>query len=395
MSAAPANKAAPSAPVEPSAATRPVVVAHLLHTMAYGGVETIIINWLRAVDRDRVEPHLICFANPGETERPFVEAARRAGLSISTIPWSRRKPVFRAARALHRRLDEIGADVLHVHNTYAEIVGLIAARRAGVKILNTLYVWSDFGWKRNVQQWVSSRIIRRFDLVTSQCEQTMRDTTRRGVPAAMQRVLISGAPPSEVSVNQRQRRANRERFGAGDDHLVLANIARLYPEKAQDRLLHCFKRIHEARPNTRLWILGTGPLEEDLRATIRALDLDDAATLCGFVPDATSMAWSADIQVHPSRAEGVPLAICEGMVGAMPIVATAVGGVPEMIQHERTGLLVDFGDDEAFVRQTLRLIDDPDLRRRLGGEARRFVQNEYSLSTAVDRLASVYEELAR
>jgi len=213
---------------------RPVVVVHLLHTVAYGGIETILINWLSSLDlldQSRVESHLVVFENPGHTEDAFIEMAENAGLKVRKIPWSQRKPVFRSSRALARILKDVGADIVHTHNVYAEIVGYLASKKSRCKVMNTLYVVADFGFKRNVQQWISMRLIRRFDLVTSQCVETMREVTSRGVPDRIQKVLISGIVPLDREISDEERTAKRRKMGVGEDELVLVNVARLYPEK--------------------------------------------------------------------------------------------------------------------------------------------------------------------
>jgi len=369
------------------------VVVHVLHTVAYGGIETILINWLGTIDSSRVETHLVVFENPGNTEDAFVERAERAGISVRRIPWSRFKPAFRSSRALAEILDEVDADIVHTHNVYAEIVGYLAAKKRGCRVMNTLYVIADFGLKRNVQTWVSMRLIRRFDLVTSQCAATMHEAIRRGVPERIQKVLISGVIPLERAPAG-ARDEKRKELGAGVDDLVLVNVARLYPEKAQGLLLRAFKEIHADRPRTRLWILGVGPLEEELKDLCERLGLSESVRFLGFADALQDVLALCDIQVHPSHAEGVPLSICEGMRAGLPIVSSGVGGIPEMIEHQQSGLLIEAGDDRAFIRETLRLIDDESLRRTLGSGARTFIETDYSLETAVKQLTRTYEELA-
>jgi glycosyltransferase involved in cell wall biosynthesis len=373
---------------------RAVHVVHLLHTIAYGGVETIVLDWARSLDPRRVEVTVVCFANTGGTEGPFLTAAARAGLAVRTIPWGRQKPVLRSVSALIRLLRETGADVVHAHNLYAEFVGWIAARRVGAKVMSTLYVWSDFGWRRNLQQWIAARLLRRFDLVTSQCRMTMEDTIRRGVPRERQRLLVSGIRPVKFSRDPARRAEIRTANGCRSDDIVFVNVARLYPEKAQDRLLAWFRTVLDQRPNCKLWILGVGPLEQELKELARTLGVDRAVRFLGFIPDLPLYLDTADIQVHSSRAEGIPLAVCEGMAACLPIIATAVGGIPEVIEDGRTGLLVADGDGAGFVAGMLRLIDDQALRERLGAAARGASRAELSLEAAADRLAAMYEELA-
>ena len=162
----------------------PIRVAHLIHTMAHGGVETALINWLRTFDRGKVDACLLCFANPGGTERPFIEAAARAGLHVDTIPWGDHKPVLAAARATAAWLRASGTELLHCHNTYANLVGLVGrAHGSRARTLTTVYVWSGYGVKRRMLQWVDSGCSRRFDQVTAHCEAALRATVGRGMPA--------------------------------------------------------------------------------------------------------------------------------------------------------------------------------------------------------------------
>jgi glycosyltransferase involved in cell wall biosynthesis len=97
-----------------------------------------------------------------------------------------------------------------------------------------------------------------------------------------------------------------------------------------------------------------------------------------------------DIQVHPSHIEGVPLAVCEGMAAGLPVVASAVGGIPEILNHGASGVLVRPGDEEGFAQAVLDLIHNPQERLRLGLAARHFMENDYSLDTAVRRVQRTY-----
>jgi glycosyltransferase involved in cell wall biosynthesis len=139
--------------------------------------------------------------------------------------------------------------------------------------------------------------------------------------------------------------------------------------------------------------MGVGPLESALKERVAALGLEQYVTFLGFVVDLHRTLLSADIQVHSSYAEGVPLAICTGMAAGMPIVSTAVGGIPEILRHEETGLLVANGDGPGFVRETIRLIDDAELRQGLSRRAKEAAETEFSLETAAALLTAQYEKL--
>ena len=368
-------------------------VAHLIHTMAYGGVETALLNWLSALDKERFEPHLICFANPGESEKPFVEAAQRENMSVSTIPWGRRKPILRAARLLADYIRSNQIQVLHCHNTYADITGALAARLTPVKTVTTLYVWGDFGWKRNALQWVDWMAIKAFDRVTAHCEETRVATIAKGMAEQDVDLLTCGFTAPVVHLEDEERNRKRAELGASPDDAVLINVARFWGEKAHDVQLDGLKLILQERPNVKLWLLGVGPLMEDIRALCTQMGLDDSVTFLGFREDLPEVLALADVQIHPSDMEGVPLAVLSGMMAGLPIVASRVGGLPEVIRHDQSGILIEPRNPKALAEAVLSLLDDPETGRRLGRGAQAFIRDEYSLEAAAERVGQVYERL--
>lgn len=372
---------------------RRVPVLHLVHTIAYGGIETAVLNWLGRLDRSRFEPHLACFANPDGSEAPFVEAAGARGLEVAKIPWGRHKPLVRSARALVRLLDERRIEILHTHNPYADFVGLAASRMRPVKTITTVYVWDDLGWKRNVLQWLDRAAIRHFDVVSAHCEDTYRRTLEFGFAQEKVTTLICGYEAESATLSRDERRRGRAALGADEGDLVFANIARLWPEKAQDMLLRAFRRVADRHPEARLWIAGVGPSESALRALCTGLGLDDRVRFLGFVKDLPGLLALVDVMVDPAQAAGVSLAICSGMAAGLPIAATDVGGLREVLKPGHTALLFPKDDEDACVEAMLHLAQDADQRARLGGAAREFLATRYSLAGAVAAVEKTYDSL--
>lgn len=372
----------------------PIRVLHLLYTMAYGGVETTVIQWLRALDRSRFQVCIVCFANPGETEAPFVRAAEAASLVITAkIPWRRSKPLLSATLALRNLIREHRIDVLHCHNTYSDILGALVRLLVPVRLITTQYVWGDFGWKRNLLQWVNVLAIRRFDLVSAHCEGTRQQTIDRGFTSDAVRLLISGYEARPRRYDQEERKRRRRELGVEEGDVVLANLARFFPEKAQDGLLRSFRKVVDSRPEARLWLVGIGPLEGNLRRLCGELGLDHKVRFMGFVDDLQGLLELVDMQVHPSHMEGVALSVCAGMAAGRPIVASNVGGLPEVLRHGQTGILVPAGDESAFAAAVLDLMEHPDRAATIGAAARRFIETEYSLQRAAQDLGRAYLEV--
>lgn len=370
-----------------------VPIAHLIHTIAYGGVETALINWVKRIPDDGFEPHLICFANPGETERPFVDAANAAGLKVLRIPWHRGKPVWRSAKALKKILEEHRIRILHCHNTYAMLVGLVAARLTRVLTTTTLYVWGDFGWKRGLMQWMDRAMLPWFDTITAHCEETRRKTIEMGYKPEDVHLLVCGFDAKPVATTAEERRARRAELGALDSDMVLINVARFYPEKAHEVLLEGFRIMRVKEPRLKLWLLGVGPDEGRVRALSAGLGLDDSVRFLGFRSDLEHVLSLADIMVHPSHMEGVPLAVLSGLAAGLPVVATAVGGLPEVVRNGESGILIPPGQPETLASAVLGLVADEAQRSNLGARARRFIEEEYSLDAAARRVTGLYKEM--
>jgi glycosyltransferase involved in cell wall biosynthesis len=373
---------------------KPVAVAHLIHSVAHGGPDTIVLNWIRALDRTLYTPYLVCFADSDtHREREFVDSARAAGLDVHFIGWNRRKPFLRAARELAAFLRAKDVRILHCYNTYSDIVGVLAKWMTGVRIVTTLWVWGHPGWKRRLIQLAERMVLPFFDVVSAQSEDARRDTVQPFLPLERIRLLICGYSERHVEYAPAEREARRAELGATKDDVVLVNLARFWPEKAHEVTLRAFQIVLRTHPQARLWLVGGGPELGAMQQLARDLGVTHRVDFLGFRRDLPELLALADIQVHPSHTEGLPLAVCAGMAAAKAIVATRVGGVPEVIHDGATGLLVPPGDPAAVARAVSALIEAPARRAALGAEALRFLREEYSLEVAARRLEAVYAEM--
>jgi glycosyltransferase involved in cell wall biosynthesis len=179
----------------------------------------------------------------------------------------------------------------------------------------------------------------------------------------------------------------------GDPPLVVS-ISRHDPRKGIDRFLNALALLRKAGRRFRACLVGGGILLERDRALARSLGLDEVVEQPGFVPDVTSYLARADVYVLPSLQEGSgSLALLEALRAGLPIVASAVDGIPEDVAHEREALLVPPGNSPALAAAIARLLDDPGLRARLGAEGRRTFEREFSADVVAASLAKIYGEL--
>jgi glycosyltransferase involved in cell wall biosynthesis len=391
------TQAATAIPETPTLHTgRKIAVLHLIHSVCYGGIESVLLNWVRYMDPSRVDVYVACLAGDRGREKAFVDSAARYGIHVLPVPWTKYKPFLGASRSVAALVEKHNIDVLHTHAYYADVIGALTKMWSRVKTVSTVYVWGKYEFHRQLMQALDWTALHFVDKVTAHCQDTFDKTIKLGFDSQEVVKLIAGFPANEISPpSPAQRRELRQSLGVGDDEVLLLNVARLHPEKAHDQLLRSFKLIHDRHPNTRLWISGIGweGLQNDLLALRAELGLDDSVAFIGFHHDLRPYLYAADVMTHPSHVEGVPIAILLGMSAGLPIVISDVGSVHEVIHPGKTGLLVKENDVEGFAQQVISLVDDRQAARRIGDAAREFVSTEYSIHTAVSHVTSTYEQV--
>jgi glycosyltransferase involved in cell wall biosynthesis len=377
-----------------SCSHRRIKVLHLIQSVAYGGIETALINWVRHFDRDLIEVHVACFSGDRGKEIPFMRAAEAAGIPVLPVPWTKWKPFLRGARQVARIVRDLHIDIVHTHGNYGNAVGAIAGFLAPVKTISTIYVWGYREPERRLMELLDLISIQFMDKVSATCAHTARRTFVLGTSRDRIPVLIPGHALHNTALSPEQRREARRAAGIRDDEILLVNMARLFREKAQDQLLHCLRPVVDRYPNVRVWICGVGQdqIERELLVLRKQLNLEHAVELVGF-----KETWStldiADMMVHPSHIEGMPLAVLEGMAAGLPIVASAVSGIPEIIEHGRTGMLAADNDVAGFSKCILDLLGDRPRARTLGSAARERIRTDLSIEAAVSRVEQVYREI--
>ncbi len=171
---------------------------------------------------------------------------------------------------------------------------------------------------------------------------------------------------------------------------LIGRIARLQPEKGMEVFLTAAARVLPLFPGARFLVVGDGPLRGELEALARSLGLKEHAHFLGFRSDVPALMKLLDVLVVSSLSDGAPLVVLEAMEAEVPVVASAVGGVPDQIRHEEEGLLVPPSDPAALGDALLRLLRDPGFARRLGEAGRRRAASEFGYEAMVRKVETVY-----
>lgn len=375
---------------------RKIRVLHLIHSVTHGGIESALINWVKNFDRKEFEIYVACLAFDRNREEDFLRACKIDGIDVILVPWNARKPFLKAAKFIAEQVRELDIDIIHTHAYYGDALGALTKLFVKVKVIATVYVWGKYELHRQIMQAIDWAALRFVDMVTAHCDRTRHWTVKLGFPKESVKTLIAGFPVSDRKpVNGNERLRLRREMGIADDEILLVNVARIHPEKAHDQLIESFKIIHDRFPKTRLWISGVGwdHLEQEYKQLRDSLGLQQSVEFVGFKQVLWPMLESADMMVHSSHVEGVPIAILYGMTAGLPIVISDVGSVYEVIHQGLTGIRVPENDIQGFASAVIDLISNPENARRLGKAAEAFVRNEYSIDKAVRDVENAYREM--
>jgi L-malate glycosyltransferase len=296
---------------------------------------------------------------------------------------------LRWAVRLRRWFIDEPVDVVHVHSPYVAAITRLVVRSLPSKIRPRMVstehnAWSTFKTPtRQLNAWTAGRD----DAVIAVSDET-RDSMRPTVRERCE-VLIHGIDTHSVASLRNERSAVRREFGISTESFVVGTIANYHPKKDWPNVLRAVRAVIDQRRDVRAILVGQGPLQDEVERLFEELDLGSSAVLTGFRPDAVRLLSACDVFVLGSKWEGLPVALMEAMALGLPIVATAVGGIPNAIEHDVDGLLVDSGDPAALAAAIERVAADPNLANRL---ARRSNERapEFDAARAQRRVEAIY-----
>ncbi len=299
-------------------------------------------------------------------------------------PWG----IWQLSRDFARILAEHRIEIVHANSPTTALAARLARGTAGPPVLTTAHgIWKD--WAKPA---VATLFSLGSDRVMGCSEALTSDLIRHGLSQRKALTVHNGIPFREETPDPAVRLAVRQELGIGPMEPVLLVAARLAEQKGLTYLLDAMPTVWKACPEVRLLIAGEGPQAEMLAS--RARELGERVRLLGGRSDVPRLLAAADVFCLPSIDEGLPLALAEAMAEGLPVVATHVGGIPELIRDGVTGFLVPPRDPARLAQKVLTLFADPVLRRKLGRAGRASVRQEFTLERMIGRFEAVYQSCA-
>ena len=365
--------------------TSPVRVAQVVHALEIGGSE--VLAWRIARVLNQGGQHL-CSMNAVHGSGILAGVLAAEGIAAKAFSKNRRFDLGLILRlAAHFRSARV--QVLHTHHLGQLLYGGLAGRLAGARVVHTEHDSHTLSRRRH--QFLLRRLAAIADAVTAVAE-SITDFLRVqvGIPAQKLSTVANGVDIARFSTAHP---LDRSTWGWSDEHVVVGCVARLEKEKGHAMLLDAFRRVHSRHPSLKLLLVGDGSERAALEQFTRQHGVKESVAFLGARTDVPELMAACDIVALTSVREGLPISILEAMAASKAVVATKVGGVPQIVVDNVTGLLVEPSDAEALARALEHLMLDHKARRRLGSEAYDLVRTRYSFDHTVTQYARLYDSI--
>ena len=316
------------------------------------------------------------------------DEASRAGLAVQTFPL--RKPYdIVSIMSLTRFIRENTFDVVNTHSGVDSWIGGLAAKLAGTPLLaRTRHL--NIPLKRSILNFIHY-----LPDVYITCGENMRENLigNCGFPAG--RVVSIPTAPDPVFSKVTKNRAAGTKYGIDMDSQVITYVGILRSVKGHEVTFRAVKPVIDAMPRAKFLIVGDGPRKAALQEYVNDLNISDHVIFSGFVDDIAEIYSFTDVAVLSSWSEGLPQSLLQAMASGVPVVATRVGGVPEVVIHDKTGVLVEAGDHEALARGVIKILKDNGFASQLIDNARELIHKEHSLHHMIDKIEGLYNTLLK
>ncbi len=384
--------------VHPGPPERRYTVVYLIDGLGMGGAERLMVPLLRHLDRERFVPHVGVLQV--RADNPMEREIRSLGVPVTRLPVERLRDLTALPRLL-RFLRGVEADVVHTQLEFANILGNLAARILRLPSVCTAHVLltEERRLKTRLHEAVEWAVLRFFcDQVIAVSDEARRQyLERKRLAPEKVTTLYNGidlVPFTDLDRSD-ARRAVRRELGIPLEARVLITVAVLRPPKGIRFMIRALPDVLRRVEDAFYLIVGDGPDREALVEVADEAGVRERVVFAGMRDDVPRLLAAGDVFVLPTLSEALPTVLAEAMASRLPVVASAVGGVPQMVDEGVNGLLVPPGDSQALARACLSLLTDPARRAEMGQAGWEIVQRKFDVRRQVRALEELYIRFLR
>jgi glycosyltransferase involved in cell wall biosynthesis len=377
---------------------RKIKVLHIITHLPIGGAQDNTLLTVEKLDPGRYNVTLLC-----GPEGAWIKRLEEMNHVRPVFLKSLIRPVhpladLTAAIQIYRHIRSEQYQIVHTHSSKPGVIGRIAAKLAGTPVvIHTIhgFPFNDYmsGPLYCICVWLERLVSRLSDKIITVSQLNLRKAVQLNLaPRARFMNIYSGIQLEKFELNKNQLKIRRS-IGLNNDHVIIGLIGRLFIQKAPQYFIKAVPEVIKHYPNARFILVGDGELKRSLIHLSKELHIQDYVQFLGFREDVPDILNILDIFVLTSLWEGLGRSLTEAMAMAKPVVATAVEGVPELVIHNKTGLLVPTCDESAIANAIVYLIRNPKKARRMGLTAQKNVRNKFSVHKMISDIDNLYESL--
>jgi glycosyltransferase involved in cell wall biosynthesis len=394
-------------------------IAHLTASPFFGGPERQMLGLGLALPEE-VRSLYLSFAERGQA-RPFLDILQRHGLEALEL--RENFPRLAAAiREVAEALHDFGADVLFCHGYKPDVIGWRAARRLGIPVVAVSRGWTSATWKVRCYEWVDRLCLFAMDAVVCVSEGQATKVRRLGVPRSRVHVIRNAIDSERFAATDPTARPELEAMfrgcfrapsplplspAAGErgevvkqplnraPRFIVGAAGRFSPEKGFPVLIEAAARLCRTNADVGFVLFGEGPQGAALERRVSELGLAARIRMPGFRSDLDRLLPAFDVFVLPSLTEGLPNVALEASAAGVPVVATAVGGTPEVVAEGVNGLLAPAGRSDLLAEKIAALLDSADKRQGMGKAGRKKIARDFSFPAQVQAYLRLLQRLCR
>ena len=379
-------------------------IAHLIGTANVGGVQKLIEQTVSTNPLSPVKHSVIClisangnFRNKFQERHILVYECPMVAPDLGKRPYSlwkflRKSKILSSYIRLEHVLNDLQVDIVHSHIPYYSLMQILAAHKAKLPFLWTIHgEFSTSFIERNILRFI---VRKKGIMITADSEGVLQVSAAKFIFENKKvQIIYPGIKLKQVQAGYLKRYVTRENLKyASSDTILIGTVGRLFPDKGFDILIKAIALLPKKFQHVRIVIAGQGGQRNELQKIIDELDVSHQVQLVGFVEDIPAFLSALDIYVQPSRTEAFGISLVEAMAIGLPIVATNVGGIPEIIQDQVTGLLIKPNDPEQLMLAILSIITNRPLQEKLARNAR-LKSEKFDFLQYLEKYNELYKKL--
>lgn len=359
-------------------------IAHIVAPTTFGGLETVVGSLCKGLATRGHSVLLIVILDDEMSPPDWADRLSADGVTVEPIRCGRR--AYRVERDSALTLcRQARIEIVHTHGSRVDVVTGSAATRWSIPAVSTVHGFVARGWRGRVYGWLHLRALRRFSTVIAVSDQLAATLRAAGVRASRIRVIPNGLPAGGAAV---PRLDARRVLGVPHDARVIGWVGRVSHEKGPDIIVDAIRHLQQ--DTAILCVIGDGPELPAMRARVAACGLDGRVVFAGALHDASRLLGAFDVLALSSRTEGTPMVVLEAALAGVPVVAPAVGGVPDLLGESGGWLAAPASASALAACLDLALCDPLEAARR-AATLRQRLEDREKADGWVDQYVAAYE----